>query len=99
MHPSDEQPHAEITPHRPTKSDEGFTMTTNISVLISAQMLRIGEVEKLLGVNRSTVYDWMDVKSKRYDASFPKQVKVGPRAVRWVESQLAAWIESKISAQ
>ena len=41
-------------------------MTTNISVLISAQMLRIGEVEKLLGVNRSTVYDWMDVKSKRY---------------------------------
>lgn len=74
-------------------------MTTNISVLISAQMLRIGEVEKLLGVNRSTVYDWMDVKSKRYDASFPKQVKVGARAVRWVESQLSAWIESKISAQ
>lgn len=98
MHPSDEQPHAEITPHRPTKSDEGFTITTNISVSTPVRILRINGVMAMLGISRSTIYDWMDVNSKRYDATFPKSIKLGKSSVGWIESQLIEWVQSRLSA-
>ena len=74
-------------------------MTTNISVSTSVQILRVKEVEAMLGVARSTIYDWMNVNSKRYDASFPKKVKLGQKSVGWVEGQLVEWLRAKISMQ
>ena len=74
-------------------------MTTNNSVSTSVQMLSVEEVAALIGVTRSTIYDWMNVKSKRYNASFPKKIKIGPNTVRWVEKQLVEWLQAKISAQ
>ena len=42
-----------------------------------------------IGVGRTTLYRWMD------EAGFPKAVKVGPRAVRWLESEVTAWIAAR----
>ena len=42
-----------------------------------------------IGVGRTTLYRWMD------EAGFPRAVKVGPRAVRWLESEVTAWITAR----
>ena len=42
-----------------------------------------------LGVGRTTLYRWMD------ESGFPRAVAVGPRAVRWLESEVDAWIAAR----
>ncbi|MGE6528758.1 helix-turn-helix transcriptional regulator [Pseudomonas sp. NPDC077382] len=64
-------------------------------------MLRLKEVTKRTGLCRSTIYNKLDSRSPRYDASFPKQVKLGSGAVRWIEEEISLWLEEcvKISRQ
>lgn len=60
--------------------------------------LRLKEVLARTGLSRSAIYDKLDPKSRRYDSTFPKQFKLGPGAVGWLEADIDAWIESRISA-
>ena len=53
-------------------------------------ILRRPDVEAVTGLSRSTIYKWMD------EGSFPKPVKLGPRAVGWREEQIEAWIADRI---
>ena len=55
------------------------------------RFLRRREVEMVTGLPRSTIYDRMS------EGTFPKPVKIGPRAVGWLEDEIAAWVEAKIS--
>lgn len=47
--------------------------------------LRLKQVKTLVGLSRSTIYDYI----KR--GSFPAPVSIGPRAVAWPSSSIAAW--------
>jgi len=31
------------------------------------------------------------------DGTFPKQVQLSPKSVGWLEDEIAAWVEAKIS--
>ena len=53
------------------------------------RLLRRREVEKITGMSRSSIYRLMP------DGEFPSPVKVGPAAVRWRESDITAWVESR----
>ena len=55
------------------------------------RFLRRPEVEMVTGLPRSTIYDRMS------EGTFPKPVKIGPQAVGWLEDEIAAWVEAKIS--
>ncbi|MNR68516.1 Prophage CP4-57 regulatory protein (AlpA) [compost metagenome] len=52
-----------------------------------------------IGLGRSTIYDRMDVQSPRYDATFPKPIKLGAAAIGWIDSEITTWIEQRISAK
>ena len=52
-------------------------------------ILRRPDVEALTGLSRSTIYKFMR------DGTFPKPVKLGPRAVGWVEDHIDAWINDR----
>ena len=54
------------------------------------RILRLPDVINKIGMARSTIYDWMDPKSPRYDPSFSKQVKLGLKSVGWLEADLDA---------
>lgn len=54
------------------------------------KILKLPEVMNKTGLSRSTIYDLM---AKRL---FPKSVKLGERAVGWLEAEVDGWIESKI---
>lgn len=56
------------------------------------RLLRRDEVERRCGIRRSTVYRLMQ------EEDFPAPVRIGPRAVRWRESDIDAWIRSRPSA-
>ena len=62
----------------------------------SHKMLRMKQLIEQTGLSRSTLYDMMDVKSKRYDSTFPRAIKLTEATVCWLESEVNAWLESKI---
>ena len=53
------------------------------------RLLRRREVEKITGLGRSSIYRLMQ------KCEFPRPVRVGPAAVRWRESDIRAWVESR----
>jgi prophage regulatory protein len=55
------------------------------------RFLRIGEVVRASGLPPSTIYE-MAAKG-----TFPKQVRLSPRAVGWLEHEVLAWQEALIA--
>ncbi|MCG8997815.1 AlpA family phage regulatory protein [Laribacter hongkongensis] len=58
------------------------------------KVLRLKDVLVMIGISRSTLYDWMNPESRRFNG-FPKPFKLGLHAVGWFESDVTAWIESR----
>ena len=56
------------------------------------EFIKIAEVRKITGMSTSTIYERMLANQ------FPKQVKLGPRSVAWVKSEVQAWAKAMISA-
>ena len=53
---------------------------------MDVRVLRVQEVAKKLGVCRATVYALLR------ETDFPKPIKLGGKAVGWVESRVDEWI-------
>ena len=58
----------------------------------SVKILRMRDVVRKLGIARATIYDWLNPKSPRYDATFPKQRRLGMQSVGWLESEIDEWV-------
>jgi prophage regulatory protein len=62
-------------------------------------ILRRRDLELRLRLSRSTIYDKINPHSRRYDASFPKPIRLGAgAAVGWIESEVESWLRSQIEA-
>ena len=55
------------------------------------RLLRLGDVEVAVGLRKSSIYTLMR------QGRFPKCVRLTSRAVAWRESDVAAWIEGRIT--
>lgn len=53
------------------------------------RLLRREEVETRCGLARSTIYRLMR------DGTFPEPMQVGPRAVRWPQSEIENWLSER----
>lgn len=53
------------------------------------KILRIKQVVDLTGLPKSTIYTY------RVRGEFPAQVRLGPRAVGWRESDVIQWINQR----
>lgn len=56
------------------------------------RILRRQLVEAQTGLSRSKIYDLVAREQ------FPRPIKIGARAVGWIEADIAAWINQKIDA-
>jgi prophage regulatory protein len=56
---------------------------------MSFKVLRLPEVIEITGLGRSTIY----AKVSRRD--FPSPIKLGERAVGWIDSDVYEWISAK----
>ncbi len=59
------------------------------------RILRITEVAKKLSIGKSTIYDWLNPKSPRYDPNFPKPIKLSAKTIGWLSTMVDEWIENK----
>lgn len=57
------------------------------------RILRVNDVMAVTGLPRSTIYAY------RASGNFPRQVKLGPRAVGWLERDIQQWIDQRSSVQ
>ena len=55
------------------------------------KILRRPAVEATTGLSRSTIYQHMQA------GVFPRPVRLGPKAVGWLESEVLAWIEARVT--
>jgi len=55
------------------------------------RFLRVRQVTEVTGLPPSSIYD--EVKKGR----FPKQVPIGPHRVAWIEDEIEAWQQARIS--
>ena len=53
---------------------------------------RLNGVISMVGLSRSTIYSLMAADK------FPKSIPLGARSVGWLESDIQAWIDSRITA-
>jgi prophage regulatory protein len=54
----------------------------------SFRLIRLSAVKEITGRSRSTIYA---------DPSFPRPVKIGERAVAWVEDEIREWVDARIA--
>ena len=55
-------------------------------------ILRLPQLKQLIGLSRSSIYSLMR------GGEFPSAIKLGPRSVGWLESEIHSWLESRIEA-
>jgi len=60
--------------------------------MISKTIWRLPDVLDQTGLSRSTIYELI-----RLD-DFPRQIKLGPRAVGWLSEDVLDWINSRIES-
>ena len=56
-------------------------------------MIKLKDVQKITGLSRSSIYSYIE------KGVFPIQVKLGQRSVAWIDQEIIAWLESRISAR
>lgn len=57
--------------------------------------LREKQVLEITGLGRSSIWSYCNPRSRYYDPSFPKPVKLGARAVAWRASEVFGWIATR----
>jgi prophage regulatory protein len=73
-------------------------MATKLSEsLKKLTIIKRTEVQARTALSRSAIYAKLDPKSPYYDQTFPKPIPLGGRSIGWVESEIDAWIQSRIS--
>ncbi len=69
---------------------DGGVGPVNSGVVKSVRIVRLKEVVRRTGVSRSRLYELMKA------GLFPQRLKLGLRAVGWLESDVEAWIQARI---
>jgi len=54
------------------------------------RLLRLKEVVRMVGLSRSTIYNYMN------EGKFPKHRNIGPRSVAWLDTEIHEWIREKL---
>jgi prophage regulatory protein len=55
------------------------------------RILRLAQVRELTGLGRSCIYQL------QAENLFPRRIKLGARAVGWIEAEVHQWVEAKIT--
>lgn len=67
--------------------------------MMKRPLIRKSLLRDQLQVGNSTLYDWMNPASPRYDPMFPRPIKIGAASVAWVIDEIDEWVSSKIRSR
>ena len=82
------------TPKKMPHSQKPSVATPNQTsdILDDVSFLRLPEVKAVTGLSKTSIYDLIREKS------FPAPVRLGPRAVAWVKSEIRQWAVQRVHA-
>jgi len=58
---------------------------------MTMKFLRLPEVKSRTGFSRSSIYLFVQ------NGTFPRPVRIGDRAVAWLETEIDEWIEARLA--
>lgn len=61
------------------------------------KIFNIKTVIEVTALSRSTIYEMINPKSRYYDETFPKPVRLTEVRVGWVSQEIYDWLELKIA--
>lgn len=84
-------------------TDEGPAKRSAVGIdtLKRGKIIRLSRVEELTGLQRSSIYNRMNPKSKYYDPTFPCQFSLSETAsgaVGWYELDVLAWVAARTAS-
>ncbi|MGV8800805.1 helix-turn-helix transcriptional regulator [Pseudomonas aeruginosa] len=61
------------------------------------RVIRMKRLSELLSVSRSTLYDWLNPGSPRYDPAFPRPIRLSAKggAVGWLVEDVMRWLDTR----
>jgi prophage regulatory protein len=77
-------------PHTQKSCEADLDRTSN--ALDDISFLRLPEVKAVTGLSKTSIYELIREKS------FPAPVRLGPRAVAWVKSEIKQWAVGRVRA-
>ena len=63
------------------------------------QVLRLPHATQKIGLSKSAIYDRLDKKSLRYDATFPRPIPLGGgknSPIGFIESEIESWLQMQL---
>lgn len=63
---------------------------------VDNSLLSAKEVVLRLKIGRSSLYDRINVRSPRFDKTFPRPINIGPGSVRWISTEIDAWLQGRV---
>jgi prophage regulatory protein len=75
-----------------TRLEAHQTVNEPPSILGDVTFLRLPEVKAITGLSKTSLYALIKEKS------FPAPVRLGPRAVAWVKSEIRQWAAERVRA-
>lgn len=81
------------SPRKPNHKMLGFSINfLRICAYLESRIWRLPEVMRQTGLSRSTIYEMTN------RGEFPRQIKLGRRAVGWIANDVLNWIRTKVDS-
>lgn len=63
------------------------------------RILRLKRLKEKTGISGSTIYNKLNPRSKYYDETFPKPIRLGLGSVGWLEAEVDGWVASRANSR
>ncbi len=63
------------------------------------QIINLIDVIEFKSINRAKIYEMINQKSKYYDSTFPKPVRLSESRIGWSAWEINQWIEDKLESR
>jgi|GEM_PF-1198894 Predicted transcriptional regulator len=81
-----------VTKKMPQSETQTPVIANGSSDLLDVAFIRLPEVKAVTGLSKTTIYELIRVKD------FPAPVRLGPRVVAWVKSEVRQWAVGRVQA-
>lgn len=63
------------------------------------QIINIKDVIEFTSISRAKIYEMINVKSKYYDPTFPRPIRLSESRIGWAAWEINQWIEAKLGSR
>ena len=63
------------------------------------QIINIKEVVQFTSISRAKIYEMINEKSKYYDPTFPRPIRLSESRIGWSAWEINQWIEDKLESR